>query len=92
MKKPLHEVDLGQRTDDAYRQLTRYGGSVYNHEVADVIAAVVNLNDDMSHDRHIDLIRLGVEKAKAELDDLMVEWEKRVAYWAAQVASSGGGA
>jgi hypothetical protein len=92
MSKPIHAVDLGQRTDDACRQLTRYGGSVYNHEVADVIDAVVNLNDDMFHDRHIDLIRSGVEKAKAELEALMVEWEKRVSYWAAEVGSSRGGA
>jgi hypothetical protein len=44
-------TDLGQRLDDAIDQLKRYG-SLYSSEVADLLDAVTDLNDDLHHARH----------------------------------------
>jgi len=56
------------RTRNACDQLTRYGGAVFNNEVADVLDALTDINDDLWHGRDPNLICKQVDKAKALLD------------------------
>lgn len=59
---------LRQRTQDACDQLTRYGGAVYSVELVEVLEQITDINDDLQHARGPELIRAGIEKAKALLD------------------------
>lgn len=61
-------MDLIQRTQDACAQLTRYGAEVATSELADVLEALADLNDDLHHGRDDDLIHEGINQVKALLD------------------------
>ena len=62
--------ELSQRTEDACGQLTRYGGSIWSHELADILDKIVDLNDNLWHGRHIEIIKSDVGDAKILLDKL----------------------
>jgi hypothetical protein len=59
-----------QRTDDICGQLQRYGG-VCSEELLNVLDVIVEINDDICHDRAHDLIRAEIEKAKQLLDKVV---------------------
>lgn len=61
-------MDLAFRTTNACDQLTRYGGGVASAELADVLDALTDINDDIWNGRHPALIKEQIEKAKALLD------------------------
>lgn len=63
-------MTLEFRTRDACYQLTRYDGGVFNTELADVLDALTDINDDMQHGRDSALIKEQIEKAKLLLDTL----------------------
>ena len=62
-------TDLLFRTWNACDELSRYGG-VYNVELVEVLEQITEINDDLHHGRDPELIRSGIEKAKALLDQV----------------------
>ena len=54
-------MDLDQRLDDAVDQLKRYG-SLYSSEVADLLDAVTDLNDDLHHGRSVQVLSEAVQR------------------------------
>jgi hypothetical protein len=56
-----------QRTDDICGQLQRYGG-VCSDALLDALDAIVDINDDLCHDRDQVLIKEKIEEAKKLLD------------------------
>lgn len=61
---------LDDRTQDICDQLTRYGGAVFNAELLDVLSLITDINDDMHHMRHTDLVKAKIEETKLALDRL----------------------
>ena len=59
---------LWVRTHAAIDQLTRYGDAVQSEELVAVLEQLTDINDDLAHGRDPQLIKEGVEKAKALLD------------------------
>jgi len=59
--------ELCDRTSDACEQLTRYGGAVASPAIADLLDAIVRINDDVIHARDQSCIDSGVKIAKAAL-------------------------
>jgi len=63
-------ADLAFRTRNACGQLTRYGGAVFSTELAEVLDAITDINDDLHHMRDAALVRDQIERAKSLLDAL----------------------
>ena len=66
----MPEIDLDYRTENIVGQLTRYGGRIANAGLARIIEELVEVNDDMWHLRHDDLIVAGLNKAIAASERL----------------------
>lgn len=69
-------MDLAFRTAVACNQLTRYGGGVANIELADVLDALADINDDLCNDRNPELICEQIDRSKALLDILALKVNK----------------
>jgi hypothetical protein len=61
-------MDLIFRTRNACGQLTRYSEAVASAELADVLDALTDINDDIWHGRDLTIIKRQVEKTKSLLD------------------------
>lgn len=57
--------------EDAFDQLTRYGGEPHT-SVVPLLTILANLNDDLCHMRHRDVIAASVTDAKTALDRLLL--------------------
>lgn len=64
-------TDLDQRTEDAIEQLRRYSGRVFNEEMANALAALACLNDDLWHDRHPGVIAISANLVRMHLDRIV---------------------
>lgn len=62
------------RLRDAFDQFERYGG--VDDLLLDALETLTDVNDDIVHDRHPDLILDGIEHAKAQLDLLAAKHRK----------------
>jgi hypothetical protein len=63
-------TDLATRTYDVCDQLTRYGGAVFNEELATVLDGLAELNDDLHHDRAKSVIQADLDKLRANFETL----------------------
>lgn len=61
------ETEASQRLKDAFEQLERYSNGVFDEKLLDIIDCVVEINDDLWHDRNP---AHNVEQAKNILNDL----------------------
>ena len=60
------------RTDDICGQFQRYG-SVFSEALLDVLDMIVEINDDMHHNRASSLINDKIEKTKQLLDKVVIK-------------------
>ena len=64
---------LAFRTENAIAQLQRYGRAAEHERIVTALELLSNVNDDMAHGRHWELIVEGINKVTAELNELAKE-------------------
>ena len=64
------DIDLVTRTYDVCGQLTRYGGAVFSDELASVLEALAELNDDLHHDRAKSVTQADLSELRERLEAL----------------------
>ena len=63
------------RVEDAAAQLLRYGDGVADERLLDVLDALTDINDDMQHARHKDVVVEACEKAAETLREIARSYE-----------------
>ena len=58
------------RMRNAWDQLERYGGEVFDDALCDLLEAITDINDDLWHDRHPDCVCESIDKAIAILQGM----------------------
>jgi len=68
-------MDQKKRINDAVEQLLRYGGGVADERLLDVLDLLTDINDDICHARHKDIITKTCEKAAETIRAIAAEYE-----------------
>ena len=66
------------RTENAIDQLNRYGYGVFSRELVAVLEVVADINDDLWHSRHAEIVTDNIRKAKKRLDEVQQSYEARL--------------